>query len=246
MGIWRGGHGGAHVGSHTGNENERQNHGGGCTRVIVDAHGRIVRGEGGGIGRGGSRDLPTAVIGNPPNPPPLLATEQQHSQQQQNQHQPAPPQQPIEPIIAPVMPAGPLLLDQVQIAADIRDVLRSRISKKSRKTYDDYNTRIIRFFFDNCSQFPNMIHPDLMGILAVAHEEDQSRRTQSGAPSKLRNSINNAIHNALSNIQAENPSTHPMNLENLNFHILACYMSTFSKTYTCNNLPEEDHLNQGW
>ena len=44
-----GGNDGAHFGSHIGNENGRQNHGGGCTRVIVDAHGRIVRGEGGGL-----------------------------------------------------------------------------------------------------------------------------------------------------------------------------------------------------
>ena len=95
-----GGNGGAHVGSHTGNENGRQNHGGGCTRVIIDAHGRIVRGEGGGIGRRGCRVLPTAVAAVIDNTPPLLATQQQHSQQQQNQHQPAPPQQPIEPIAA--------------------------------------------------------------------------------------------------------------------------------------------------
>ncbi|KAL3785978.1 hypothetical protein HJC23_005687 [Cyclotella cryptica] len=128
-----GGHGGAHVGSHTGNENNRQNHGGGSTRVIVDAHGRIIRAEGGGVQRRHSRVLPNAVAAAVDNPPPLLATPQQNSQQQQTQHQPAPQQQHVETMIAPVMPAGPPLLDQAQIAADVRDVLRSRISKRAAR-----------------------------------------------------------------------------------------------------------------
>ena len=76
-----------------------------------------------------------------------------------------------------------------------------------------------------------------MATFTVSHEEDCARRTKSGKPSKLRTSLNKSIQEALSNISADDPSTHPLYLNKLNFHTLACFLSTLSKTFTRNSSP---------
>ena len=76
-----------------------------------------------------------------------------------------------------------------------------------------------------------------MATFTVSHEEDCAHRTQSGKHSKLRTSLNKSIQEALSNISADDPSTHPLYLNKLNFHALACFLSTLSKTVTRNSSP---------
>jgi hypothetical protein len=133
--------GGTHAAEcHTGSENERRA-GGGTPRVIADAYGESVWGQ--GDERRGI--LPAAVVAAFTGDPPPTPTIHQPSQQHQTQFQLAPQQQllrqqPTKPNIAPIMPAQPPLLDQAQIPADVHDFLCSHISKKSHKTYNNYNS----------------------------------------------------------------------------------------------------------
>ena len=84
-----------------------------------------------------------------------------------------------------------------------------------------------------------------MASFTVSHEEDCAHRTKSGKPSKLRTSLNKSIQEALSNISADDPSTHPLYLNKLNFHTLACFLSTLSKAFTRNSSPDDTIIVEG-
>lgn len=167
---------------------------------------------------GGGAEVPApaaaAVIQQTPTiqQPPIIQ-QQPTIQQPQTQQQHA--ADPLHPRI-----------DEQEMEADIREVLQARISKRSRTTYDGYLTRFIRFLFDHAAQFPDIIHPDLMGNLIIAHQEDSNRRNNSGRPYKRRTFIDTAIKLSLANIQSDNMTTHPLYLGNLSFHVLACFMKT--------------------
>jgi len=137
------------------------------------------------------------------------------------------------------------IFDAAAIQADITDVLLAQISSKSRNTYDEYNKHLILLFFDNCSQFPVLIKEDFMATFIVSHEEGCTCRTKSGKPSKLRTSLNKSIQEALSSISADDQSTHPLYLNKLNFHTLACCLSTLSKTFTRHSSPDDTIIVEG-
>ena len=101
--------------------------------------------------------------------------------------------------------------------AEIWEVLQARIADASQKTYEDYNTGLIRFLFDHCNEFPNVINPSIMGKLSIAHDNDRNTRTSQGAPSKKRLHINSTIRKALSTINPADTTTHPLLLEKLSF-----------------------------
>ncbi len=126
-----------------------------------------------------------------------------------------------------------------QMDAEIREVLQARVADASRKTYDDYNTRLIRFLFDHCNEFPNVINPSIMGELSIAHDNERNTRTSRGAPSKKRLHINSTIRKALSTINPADTATHPLLLEKLSFYIIACFMKTFSKQITTHSTAED-------
>ena len=74
--------------------------------------------------------------------------------------------------------------DSESIDADIYAVMNSQIADKSHRNYDDYNIWLIIFPFDNVIKFPDIIQPNLMGKLIIAHDKDTDKCTRSGAPSK--------------------------------------------------------------
>jgi len=75
-----------------------------------------------------------------------------------------------------------------------------------------------------------------MATLVVAAEEDSNRLIERGRPSKARTSVNEAIHFALCGIRANNPATHPIDLQKLDFHLFTSgYLKeSFSKKVETN------------
>ena len=95
----------------------------------------------------------------------------------------------------------------------------AHIVKCTPKNDDDSNTRLIRWLYNNCDTYPYIIKPTLLANLVIADQDDSTRRNKNGSPSKARPSINAVIHNALQSIVAEDPSTHPIHLEKINFNV---------------------------
>ena len=60
--------------------------------------------------------------------------------------------------------------------------------------------------------------------------ENKAQRTAAGRPSKVRTSLCNVICGALSNIQANDPTSHPIDLATLPFSMFARYLATFKKS----------------
>jgi hypothetical protein len=125
------------------------------------------------------------------------------------------------------------LWDDDAIDRDTRHVLRSRVADRARETYNNYTIRFTTFLFDNAEKFPDVICPNLMGQLVIAHEKDQHnvvRRT--GLPKKARVYLRETIQTNLDNINSNDPSTFPLFLDKLEFRTIAHFISTFNKKYT--------------
>jgi len=46
-------------------------------------------------------------------------------------------------------------------------MLNAQIAPSTCSGYNSMNIRLICFFQDNCEKFPNIINPDLMGIMLL-------------------------------------------------------------------------------
>ncbi|KAL3778149.1 hypothetical protein ACHAWO_010885 [Cyclotella atomus] len=127
---------------------------------------------------------------------------------------------------------APILMDDEAIDKEIRRVMRSRVAKRSRRTYNDYMVRYIIFLYDNRERFPDLIRPELLEKLDAAYVQDLGNRTREGRQKKKRIYIRAAILSAFEAIIASDASTHPLFLEKLDFRTLAHFLHTFHKPYT--------------
>ncbi|KAL3793017.1 hypothetical protein ACHAWO_008273 [Cyclotella atomus] len=135
---------------------------------------------------------------------------------------------------------GGVLWDEDAITADINHVVNSRISKRTRKSYDDYTVRLIIFLFDHREKFPALIPPRLLTKLEAAALSDLQNTTRAGRPKAIRKFIRKAIRDCFQMIDPTDSSTHPINLEEMDFRTLAHFLSTFSKKATRVNVNGED------
>lgn len=107
-------------------------------------------------------------------------------------------------------------------------MIRNRIGDGCRKTYDTYNIRLILWLFDN-EEYHEIIHPNLLPKLLRGHEADCSRRTFQGRTSKKHDYIRAAAKTALDNMEATDPSTHPILLDKMSLTIITNYFYTSYK-----------------
>jgi hypothetical protein len=106
------------------------------------------------------------------------------------------------------------------IDPSVQMIMNARIVKHTWKNYDDSNTRLICWLYDSCDTYLYIVKPTLLANLVIADQDDSTRRNKDGSPSKARTFVNAVIHDALQNIVPEDPSTHPIHLEKLNFNVV--------------------------
>ena len=117
-----------------------------------------------------------------------------------------------------------------QMDKETDDVMKERVAKSTRGGYDSRNVSFMVWYFDRGEKYRYLFNPNLLPILRDADLKDKQRTTKKGKPSKKRDHLRAACQEALTNINAEQPETIPINLEQLDFKVFTRYLSTFKKT----------------
>ena len=125
------------------------------------------------------------------------------------------------------------LMDEDELDPEMRDTLRARLAKKTRKSYEDTLTRFFRFLFDNLDDHQGIFQENFLLRLGVAAAEDSERRTARGQLCKSRPSFNAEARHTIKNIRPEDPETHPICFEKLSFVVFARWLKTFRKPVKC-------------
>jgi hypothetical protein len=121
-------------------------------------------------------------------------------------------------------------MDEDELDPEMRDTLRARLAKKTRKSYEDTLTRFFRFLFDNLDDHQGIFQENFLLRIGVAAAEDSARRTARGQPCKSRPSFNAEARRTIKNIRPEDPETHPICFEKLSFVVFARWLKTFRKS----------------
>ena len=70
----------------------------------------------------------------------------------------------------------------------------------------------------------------MIADLREADLQDSQKKTKRGAPSKRRDASKKVVVNAIKGIDSQDPSTFPINFDNLTFNCFAGFLKTFKKT----------------
>lgn len=120
---------------------------------------------------------------------------------------------------------------------DVRITLQACIATGTKNNYERYINHLIIFLFDYATHFPEVIKPDLMGKVIIAHDADLHHRTRSSQPFKCHPQIWDAIKTAFENIHQNNESTHSLYQGKLSFHMTAfLWKCTYCKNLTSQSL----------
>ena len=123
--------------------------------IVAGGRGRGGRGRGRGQGRGRARDRGDRGGGrqsNSNNP----ANESDHDMNNDAESQ--------DDMMG--------LMDEDELDPEMRDTLRARLAKKTRKSYEDTLTRFFRFLFDNLDDHQGIFQENFLLCLGVAAAED--------------------------------------------------------------------------
>ena len=90
--------------------------------------------------------------------------------------------------------------------------------------------RLFRYLQDNDELYPGVLSRALIADLREADSQNSQKRTMKGAPSKRQDASKKVVVNAIKSIDSQDPSTFPINFDNLTFNCFAGFLKTFKKT----------------
>ena len=128
-----------------------------------------------------------------------------------------------------IMTTNEVDLDNQPIDNEMEAVMKQRVAKPTRRSYEIRNITCILWLFGHHNKYPTLLQPTIYDMTKKKNLEDTSRMTTQGKRSKSRNGIRSVFREALRTINPDVQASIPVKLKHLTFTIFSRFLSTFKK-----------------